>query len=260
MTEEEVREEVTLKLTGRLLELELEPNTLTKIIRSSLRELQRYITETKFITIPYRKCIELNNPEHTKGEQLYVSNVYQVYRTAGFGVNDGTQTTQDGVVIQSQSITSSGAMDPLQASQWQLMSGMGNLSGFQDYSYNYMAWNALSQIRNTISTDLAFIFDRNSQKLYINVSSSMPNEITVQYIPKYQNVNEITSDYWIDVLIRMVVANTKIIAGRVRSRYTQSNAIWSQDGERILQEGLGELDQLRQTLESNTALFYNAVD
>ena len=51
MTNTQVRDEVSLMLTGRLLELELEPNTLDSIIKSSLRELQRYITSTKLITI-----------------------------------------------------------------------------------------------------------------------------------------------------------------------------------------------------------------
>ena len=115
-------------------------------------------------------------------------------------------------------------------------------------------------MRNTTSTDLAYIYDRDSQKLYINVASNAPSNITVEYIPIYQDVSEITSDYWTDVLIRMAVAKTKIVAGRVRSRYTQSNAIWTQDGRDILAEGTSELQELRQTLSSNTALFYNAVD
>lgn len=245
MTNAQVREEVTLMLTGKLLELELEPNTLDSIIKSSLRELQRYITSTKIITIPFSRCIDLADPEQTGGNRIYVSNVFRVYRPQGYSGADTSMTT---------------VIDPIQASQWQLLSGMGNMRGFQDYSYNYMAWNTLLQTRNTSSTDLAYIFDRDSQKLYINVASNSPGSITVEYIPVYQDVSEITSDYWLDVLIRLAVAKTKIVAGRVRSRYTQSNAIWSQDGKDILAEGTAELNELRETLSSNTALFYNAVD
>lgn len=245
MTNEQVREEVTLMLTGRLLELELEPNTLDSIIKSSLRELQRYITSTKIITIPFSRCIDLSDPEQTNGTQIYVSNVFRVYRPQGYSGADTSMTT---------------VVDPIQASQWQLLSGMGNMRGFQDYTLNYAAWNTLLQMRNTSSTDLAYIFDRDSHKLYINVASNSPSSITVEYIPIYQDVSEISSDYWLDVLIRLAVAKTKIVAGRVRSRYTQSNAIWSQDGKDILAEGTAELQELRETLSSNTALFYNAVD
>ena len=246
MTNEQVREEVMLMLTGRLLDLELEPNTLDSVIKSALRELQRYITSTKLITIPFSRCIDLSDPTQTNGFQIYVSNVARVFRTQGYG--DPSNTSMTTVV------------DPLQASQWQMMSGMGNMRGFQDYVSNYAAWNTLLQIRNNTSTDLAYIFDRDSSKLYINVSSNPPGSITIEYIPLYQDVAEITSDYWVDVLIRLAVAKTKIVVGRIRSRYTQSNAIWYQDGKEILAEGTSELEQLRETLSSNTALFYNAVD
>ena len=53
MTNTEVREEVKLMLTGKILNLELEENVLDAIIQSSLRELQRYITSTKIVTIPF---------------------------------------------------------------------------------------------------------------------------------------------------------------------------------------------------------------
>ena len=45
----------------------------------------------------------------------------------------------------------------------------------QDYVMNYAAWNTLSQVRNTISTDLAFREDKHACKLYINnnISSSV---------------------------------------------------------------------------------------
>ena len=41
---EAIRDEIKLKLTGDLLEFELEDSTLDKVIYSAIRELQRYIT------------------------------------------------------------------------------------------------------------------------------------------------------------------------------------------------------------------------
>ena len=52
------------------------------------------------------------------------------------------------------------------------------------------------------------------------------------------------------------VALAKITVGRVRSRYTQSNALWENDGQRLLEEGNAELDALREHLVTNTALYY----
>ena len=44
-----------------------------------------------------------------------------------------------------------------------------------------------------------------------------------------------------------IVAQTKNNI-RVRSRFKQSNALWTQDGDELLQEGNNELTNLRETL------------
>ena len=65
----------------------------------------------------------------------------------------------------------------------------------QDYAMNYAAWSTLNQIKNTISTDMAFKEDKHNHKLYINNYSSAPNAITIEYIPRLTNVEDIKSDY-----------------------------------------------------------------
>ena len=44
--------------------------------------------------------------------------------------------------------------------------------------------------------------------------------------------------------------------GRIRTRFTQSNALWAQDGETILSEGNEELKEIRDKLEQNSQLCY----
>ena len=235
------RDEIKLKLTGDLLESELDDNTIDRVIKSSLRELQRYISSSNLITVPYKSCIDLSNPEDTNGNQLNVNSVIAVYRTAdltGGSSNSGSMS------------------DPMQVAQWQLLSGMGNLHYFQDAVYNYGAWTTLQQIRNTTSTDLLFRFDKSSNKLYINVSEGTPSTITIEYIPVFKDVSEVTSDYWQDILMRLALAQVKVTVGRIRTRYVQSNALWSQDGDTILQEGKEELENIRQMLLDNTELSY----
>ena len=60
----------------------------------------------------------------------------------------------------------------------------------------------------------------------------------------------------IDNLIRMAVANAKIVIGRIRTRFTQNNALYAQDGEKLLEEGNTELAELRQHLIENRNVFY----
>lgn len=232
------RDEIKLKLTGNLLELELDNPTIDKIIQSALRELQRYICSTTLITIPYKPCIDLSNKDDTNGIPIKVSSVSRIYRT-----DAGNSAT-------SQTFT-----DPLQLAQWQVLSGLGNMFQMQNYVYNYSAWATTMQIRNTLGTDLAFRYDKASNKIYINTTIGTPNNITIEYIPRFDSVEDITSDYWIDVLIRLCVALTKVTVGRIRTRYTQSNALWQQDTG-ILEEGNAELSQLREQLEANSQLVY----
>ena len=80
--------------------------------------------------------------------------------------------------------------------------------------------------------------------------------VTIEYIPKLKSVEDIQSDYWIDILIKYCVALTKVVLGRIRTRFTQTNALWTQDGERILDEGNNELKELREVLRVNSNMVF----
>ena len=229
------RDEVVMQLTGGVLELEIDDATLDKIINSAFREVQRYIATTRLKTIPFSRCIDLNQYDD-------ISSVSRIYRTESFT----SESNSNGI----------SSIDPMQATQWQLLSGVGNIKNFQDFAYNYASWNTLMQIRNTTSTDLTFLFDRDENKIYINTSTNTPSEITLEYVPRYNDISEIKSDYWIDILVRMSVALAKTVLGRIRSRYTQTNALWTQDGPTILEEGKSELAQLREHLTNNSQIVY----
>ena len=58
------------------------------------------------------------------------------------------------------------------------------------------------------------------------------------------------------ILMRLSIALTKVTLGRIRTRYTQSNALWTQDGDTILAEGREELTNLREALLANSELCY----
>ena len=227
--------EVTLKLTGNVLSMELSDTTLTSLINSSLRELQRYIDTTKLVTIPFKNCIDL--------KPYKVNSVARIYRSEGY-MGD-TTSSENGAVV-----------DPMYASQWQLLYGVGNINNLTNYAYNYASWNTLLQIRNTTSTDLAFRYDKTSEILYINTSGNIPTNVTVEYVPRLDSVEEVVSDFWIDMLIRLAVANTKVAVGRVRTKFKQSNALWTLDGDSLLEEGNTELTTLREELKAASQLVY----
>lgn len=226
-------DEIKLSVTGGLLELEIDDATIAKLVNSAMRELQRYICSTKLVTLPYSKCIDLTD--------YNVNAVARVYRAESEGVSAG---------ISGQTI------DPVQIGLFQLTSNTGNMFNFNDYVYRYASWSALQQIGNTLTTDLSYYYQDSEKKLYINTSLDTGSQVTIEFVPRYNNVEEITSDFWIDVLMRMSKALTKITLGRIRGRFSQSNALWTQDADTMLQEGNTELTELRTYLADNTQLLF----
>lgn len=237
MDKKAVRDEIKLNLTGGVLDLELTDEVLDRLIDSALREVQRYIDTTKLITIPYDSCIDMT--------EYKVSSVSRVFRPKGYAIADSDIENPDQAAY----------ADPMYLGMWQMMSGYGNLYNINDWIYNYSAWNTALQVRNTISTDLIFRFDKSSNKLYINCAFDVPDKITIEYIPQYQDVSQITSDFWIDIITRMSTALAKVAIGRIRTKFTQSNALWSLDTN-ILTEGQEELNNLREQLRTSTQLTY----
>jgi len=234
---EDILDEIKLELTGYLLDMEIDDETLVSVVKKSLRELERFWDETTMITVPFASCIELEGDFFKEN----VSSIVKVYRTAGVGDSSS-----------SLSVTN----DPLQMAQFAIFSNGGTMYNLNDYVMNYASWMTTYQIKNTMSTDLAFKEDRHNKKLYISCANGSPGMITIEYIPKLKSVEDIQSDYWIDILIKYCIALTKVILGRIRTRFTQSNALWTQDGEKLLEEGNTELKELREILRLNSNMVY----
>ena len=235
LTKEDYVRYIKRQLSGNLLELEITDQDIADYVQDALVEIRRYIDQPKLITVPFAKCIDLKGFNH--------SSVLHVYRTEGF-----TGDTTEGMV--------SSQVDPMYAQTWQAFTTGGTMYNLQNYVMNYLSYNTLLQMRNTMSTDLQFKEDKSANKLYINSSYDKPVAVTIEYIPVYETVEEITSDYWIDILKRLSLGLTKIAVGRIRTRFTQTNALWTQDGETLLQEGNEEVKELREVLRTNSCLFY----
>lgn len=233
---EDILSEIKLELTGYVLDMEINDETLVSVVKKGLRELERFWDETTMITVPYASCIDLEG-EFFKEQ---VSSIVKIYRTEGVGDAEGLSVVND----------------PIQMAQFAIFSNGGTMYNLNDYVLNYASWMTMYQVKNTMSTDLAFKEDRHNNKLYINSAMGAPHMITIEYIPKLRSVEDIKSDYWIDILIKFCVALTKIVLGRIRTRFTQSNALWVQDGEKILEEGNTELKELREVLRLNSNMIY----
>lgn len=236
-TKQDYIDYVKRQVSGGLLELEIEDEVIGRFIEDALVELRRYYDIPLFITVPYSNVIDLKGFDHSA-----VTNVYRAQSPLGPDNSSG--------------FTNQTAMsDPMYVQQWAVFSGTGMMYNLQNYIMNYLSYSTLNQMQNTTGADMSFLEDKKANKLYINCNNNIPSNITIEYIPVLRSVEDITDDYWIDILKRLSVAMVKIALGRVRTRFTQSNALWTQDGETLLAEGNEEIKELRETLRVNNNLF-----
>lgn len=97
---EEYVTDIKQKLTGGVLALELTDEQLEDIVKMSLKEMQRYINEKKFMTIPFARCIDLKDSD--------IRLVAKVYRTSESGMTEDTSGYQTDPMAMQWSIYTSG--------------------------------------------------------------------------------------------------------------------------------------------------------
>lgn len=114
---------------------------------------------------------------------------------------------------------------------------------------------AMAQVRNTLTTDFQWNYDRHNQVILIAHRDPRPSEVTVRYVPDYKDVSEITNEIYVDYLIRLAEAHIKKSWGRTRSKYVIESSNVRLDGEALLSEANAELEQIREELQSKRNKF-----
>ena len=194
----------------------------------AFRELKRYMTTPVDKTVPYQRRLDLVKLGiNTKK----VINVQAAYPRIGLTMSsiDSGNVFQVAAAVNTYSAigqTSSLNVDPI------------------------MTEMAMAQVRNTLTTDFQYRYDIDNQVIYCTHRDPTPTQVTITYMPDYQDVSEIQSDTWIDYLIRLAEANMKKALGRSRSKYTVEGSNVSLDGEQLLQEANTELEAIRAELEA----------
>ena len=238
--------EIKLELTGGVLELEITDDVIASLVNKAFREIQRYIDIPKLVTVPFAPCIDLGPWVDDKGVQhagFKCSSIVRVYRTIGYNGNNAVTNNQN-------------INDPMYMQQWMIYSNGGSMYNLDNYVMNFAAYNTMLQMRNTISTDMSWKEDKEGKKLYINSAYDVPKMVTIEYIPIYQSVEEVEDDYWTDQIAKLSMALVKITLGRIRSFSTQTNALWTLDGDTLLAEGNAEAQAIRQSLVDNMNFMY----
>lgn len=210
-------DELRLKLTGGVVDLEID-KVLEKVVNSAFREIKRYINIQKVITVPYQQRIDLSKYE--------VATVMMVTRT-NYGYS---YDTVDAFYLAMNMISNDGLWD---------------ISG-------YISYQMVKQIKNTISTDMDYIWTK--PYLYLNATYPYPPQVSILYVPDFKDISEIDDDYWCDILVRLSLALAKETLGRARGKYTLNNALYTTDADQLLSEAREELTELRNHLQENSDL------
>lgn len=228
MTVDEVVDQVSFML-GLPANDNVEGLQLKRAVQIAFQELKRYMKTPVDKTVPFATRIKLSDVGIITKKVLYV------------------QAAQPRIGLTMSSIDSGNVFQV--AAAVNTYSAIGNTSSINIDPI--MTEMAMAQVRNTLSTDFQWRYDSNNDVVYCTHRDPRPAQITIRYVPDYQDVSEIKSNMWINYLLRLSEANMKKALGRSRSKYTIEGSNVTLDGEALLAEANAELEAIRAELEGH---------
>lgn len=231
MTLAEYTDEIMFSLGGigdNSVEIEIGESGIVRCINRAFREVKQYVTTPAYMTLPFgARENGIGCTINLKDKNVY--SVINVMRPDSY--NSLSMNTLDvfGLNLTYSAIT--------------------NMDAYANRMLR------LQQL-NTISTDLDFIWDSHTKELSVTMNPPFTNAITIQYIPDYKDVEEITEVFWMDIILRLATAYAKQAIGRIRSKYTLNSSAYSLDGETLLQEANTEIQEIRTFLTTNDDLVF----
>lgn len=227
MTMQEYVEQLSFML-GLPANKNVEQLQFEQAVLIAFRELKRYMKTPVDKTVPYATRIDLGAVGIVTKKVLYV------------------QAAEPKIGLTMSSIDSGNVFQVAAAVNTYSSIGQSSILNIDPIMTNM----AMAQVRNTLSTDFQWKHDVLNNCIYCTHRDPRPSQVTVRYVPDYQDVSEIVSDTWINYLLRLSEAYMKKSLGRARSKYTIEGSNVTLDGEILLQEANADLEAIRQELEA----------
>ena len=225
---EEIVDQVSFML-GIPANNNVEELQVERAVNLAFREAKRYIRTPALKTVPFAKRIDLVKVGIVT---TVVRGVYPANPKVGLNLAN----VESGNVFQLAAAVNAGAM---------LNSTTANL----DPIINQLA---MAQASNVLSTDWNWRYDLDNQVVYITCKAPVTNSVTIDYVPDYKDVSEITNKSWLDIIIRLSEAYMKKALGRSRSKYTIEGSNVTLDGEILLNEANSELEAIRTEMQNKS--------
>ena len=212
-------DDISFQIGGGILNVEIE-GSLPKCVNKAFREIKRYISTPHYKTVAFSNTIDCSD--------MGVYTIINVMRaTPIYGTNIGDLTGLDVFSAAASAMTSV------------------DTSAYETVLQKI-------QIRNTMSTDLDFIWEPSTKLLRLNVNPPFPVYVTLNYIPEYTDVEQITEPFWEDFILKLATAYAKIVLGRIYTKYTVKSSQYEMNGQGLLEEGNKERDEIISYLRENT--------
>jgi hypothetical protein len=227
MTLAEYTDEIIFSLGGTVLNLEIEKD-IPRCVNRAFREVKQYVTTPAYMTVPFGASANgIGCTVDLKDKGVY--SVVNVMRPDTY--NSLSMNTLD-------------------------VFGLNAVYNAMTNAESYGNRMLLLQQLNTISTDLDFVWDAHTKQLSVTMNPPYVNAITIQYIPDYKDVEEITEVFWQDIILKLATAYAKQVLGRIRSKYTLNSAQYNLDGETLLNEANTEIQEIQTFLRTNVDLVF----
>lgn len=216
--------------------LEYMNDTLTEFVKTAFTEIEPYINVRERRTIPWSS--NANGVVDFKSLDIKAKSVTIVRRGSDQGY------------LNNSFISSTGT--------WYYGYTMPIFGGRFDADFDPWSLEALMlKSVNEMSTDKQFLFDYDRQLLFVNFNQQYPNSITIDYIPEYDNAEQILDSYWQNVLQQYSLALVKISIGQYRGKYSEVlGSAFKLDYTRLLNEGNTERDKIWNELTESNLLNY----
>lgn len=210
--------DILLSLGNPILDIEIK-DSIDEIVDMAFREVRHYITDTRTLTIPYSNKMHID-------DDIPINSVVYIMRTS----------------------------TPNRISDFQDIMYLNSRRGTMQYVSltDYNRAMLTNQMKNTISTDLEFYWDKDNRDLYVNANYPIPSSISVVYIPEYKSVEDVKESFWENLIKRLALAMTKETLGRIRGKYTLNSATYNLDADQLLSESQQELQEIRTYLNENS--------
>lgn len=218
--------------------LEYMTNDLTEIIKIAFSEIEPYINTRKRFTVPWIKNAGVSGGAiDFKKLGRKAKSVTSVRRGSSQGMIDTSFTTTAGTWYYG----------------WYLPVGNKFSADFDPWAMQALMLKGI----NEVSGDKHFLFDYDSQCLYINFNTMYPKSVTIDYIPEYQDAEQLDDSYWINILQQYALALVKISLSHYRGKYKEVvGAPFSLNYEKLETEGKEERERIMTELVDSNLLNY----